>query len=170
MNRNEKLRRAGKISAADWDKIAIRAESLMEGHKFGCSEAVIISFMEVFEDYFSEAMVAMSSAFRGGMGGAGCTCGALAAGQMVIGVFFGYHGNAGGAQAPEEVRKARALYNEMHDRFREWNKAACCRVLTKGLEHGSPERQANCARLVRTAAAIAGGIIARESAEPVQPQ
>ena len=67
MNRNEKLRRAGKISAADWDKIAIRAESLMEGHKFGCSEAVIISFMEVFEDYFSEAMVAMSSAFRGGM-------------------------------------------------------------------------------------------------------
>lgn len=163
---NGRLRRAGKLSAADWDKMAIRAESLMTGHKFGCSEAVLISFMEIFEDYFSEAAVAMSSAFRGGMGGAGCTCGALAAGQMVLGAFFGYHGNAAGEQNPDAVKKARALYNEMHDRFREMNKATCCRVLTKGMEHNSDERKAQCARLVRTAAAIAGGIIARESAEP----
>ena len=166
MNGNERLRRAAKLSAADWDKMAVRAESLMAGHKFGCSEAVVLTFKEMFEDYFSEAAVAMSSAFRGGMGGAGCVCGALAGGQMVLGAFFGYHGDATGEQNPEEVKKARVLYNEMHDRFRELNKAACCRVLTKGMDHSSPERKAQCARLVKTAVGIAGGIIARESVEP----
>jgi len=167
MNGNERLRRAGKLSAADWDKMVVRAESLMAGHKFGCSESVILTFKEMFEDYFSDAAVAMSSAFRGGMGGAGCTCGALAAGQMVLGAFFGYYGDAGGEQNPEEVKKARTLYNELHDRFRELNKAACCRVLTKGTEPNTPERKAKCAWLVKTAVGITGGIIARESVEPV---
>ncbi|MDR2946037.1 MAG: C-GCAxxG-C-C family protein [Candidatus Adiutrix sp.] len=165
MKRNERLCRAGKLSAADWDKMASRAEFLMSGQQFGCSESVLLAFQETFEDYFPESAVAMSSAFRGGMGGAGCTCGALAAGQMALGAFFGYHGRADGEQNPEAVKKARALFCEMHDRFRETHKAACCRVLTKGMEHSSPERKAQCARLVKAAVLMAGGIIARESAE-----
>ncbi len=159
------LRKLAQLSGEDWDRITRRAGDLMAGHRFGCSEALMLAFQEAFgPELLPPAAVAMSSSFRGGMGGAGCTCGALAAGQMVLGSVFGYRGQADGAQDPETVKRARALFKELHDRFRETNQATCCRVLTKGLDHDSPERKENCARLVRVAAALTGGLIAREAA------
>ncbi len=166
MTDNERLRQTAKLGAADWDKISRRAEALMAGHKFGCSEAVVLAFQETLGEYLLlKSAVAMASSFRGGLGGASCLCGALAAGEMVLGSVFGYDGDAEGQQNPDEVKKCRALYQELHDRFREANKAACCRVLTKGLEHDSPERKSQCSRLVRMTAALTGGIIARQAAE-----
>lgn len=165
MTEENGLRRLAQIPGEDWDRITQRAGGLMAGHKFGCSEALLLAFQEAFgEDLLPPAAVAMSSSFRGGMGGAGCTCGALAAGQMVLGSVFGYHGNADGAQDPETVKRARALFKELHDRFKETSKATCCRALTKGMDHDSPERKENCNRLVRVAAGLTGGIIAREAA------
>ncbi|UQZ91282.1 hypothetical protein C4J81_16225 [Deltaproteobacteria bacterium Smac51] len=140
----------------------------MASHRFGCSEALLLAFQETFGTrYIPQAAVAMSSAFRGGMGGGGCTCGALAGGQMVLGSVFGYRGNADGEQDKESTAKARALFKELHDRFRDMHKSTCCRVLTKGLAHDAPERKAQCEQLVKAAAGLAGGIIAREASEAV---
>lgn len=136
----------------------------MAGHKFGCSEAVVLAFRESFPDHVPSVAVAASSAFRGGMGGAGCTCGALAAGQIILGLFFGYHGDANGEQDPENVKKSRTLYKELHDRFVQANGAACCRVLTKGLDSTSPVRKNGCLSFVRQTSEVVGEIIARETA------
>ena len=195
MKNYEKISAAQKLEARDWDLVCARAEGLMLEHKpgkeaavissrppisinnrslggaaprpgFGCSESLMLAFQETLgEDILPPEAVAMAGAFRGGLGGAGCLCGALAAAEMVLGVFFGYYGTASGEQNPDEVKKSRGLYQELHDDFRQAHGATCCRVLTKKLEAGSAERKANCAALTRSAAFIAGGIIAREAAK-----
>ena len=160
---NEKLRSAAELDAADWDKVVSRAEALMASHKFGCSEALLLAFQETLgEEMLPRAAVSMASAFRGGLGGSGCLCGALAAGEMVLGSVFGYEGDANGVQDPEAVKKSRLLFKELHDRFRERFKASCCRVLTKGMDHASPERKTQCTNLVKMTSALTSGIIARE--------
>lgn len=161
----DKLSQLGRLGANDWDKITLRATALMAGGQFGCSESLLLAFRETLgADYLPPAAVAMSSSFRGGMGGAGCACGALSAGQMLLGSVFGYQGDADGRQDPGRVKKARGLYRELHDRFQEINKSACCRLLLEGLPPHSRESREKCTGLVRTAAALAGGIIAREVA------
>jgi len=161
----DKLRQLGRLDANDWDKITLRSAALMAGGKFGCSESLLLAFQEALgPDYLPEAAVAMSSSFRGGMGGAGCACGALSAGQMVLGSVFGYQGDAEGRQDQDTVKKTRELYRELHDRFQEMNKSVCCRLLLENISPHSRESREKCTGLVRTAAALAGGIIAREAA------
>ncbi len=169
MPHNIILKNLGRLSAAKWDRAVQRAGELMDSHHFGCSEALILAFQEPLGEYLPDAAVAAASAFRGGLGGAGCLCGALAAGQMILGAVFGYRGGPqGGAERDQEaVARARALFKELHDRFRDEHKATCCRVLTKGLSHEAPERREKCKHLVQSAAALASGIIAREAAEVV---
>jgi C_GCAxxG_C_C family probable redox protein len=169
MPTNAILKELGRLSAADWDKTTKRAEKLMASHNFGCSEAIILAFQTAMPEYIPDALVAASTALRGGMGGAGCVCGALAGGQMVLGAVFGYRGGleGGATRDVEAAAKIRTLSKELHDRFREEHKAACCRILTKGLEHNSPERQENCKRLVTNVATLTGCIIAREAAEVI---
>lgn len=43
-----------------------------------------------------------------------------------------------------KVQKAMELAKELHDNFKERHRSACCRVLTKGMELGSPEHMAQC--------------------------
>ncbi|MDL2260200.1 C-GCAxxG-C-C family protein [Deltaproteobacteria bacterium OttesenSCG-928-K17] len=158
------LGQAAAISADEWNGVTFRAGELMDSHKFGCSESVVLSFQEALgREILPPQAVAIASAFRGGLGGAGCLCGALAGGQIVLGSLFGYHGDADGQQDAEAVKLGRQLSKELHDRFRDQHKAVCCRVLTKGLTRGSPEAKAQCAALVRTTARLAGDIIAREA-------
>ena len=165
MPQNERLKILARLNKDDWDNITARAESLMAAHRFGCSEILLMAFQEKLgEELLPGAAVSMASAFRGGFGGAGCTCGVLSGGAMVLGAVFGYQGDANGEQDPENVARTRAIYKELHDRFREMNKSACCRVLTKGLAPGSPEAKAKCAILVKNGAALVGSIIAREIA------
>lgn len=169
MPTNAILKDLGRLSAAEWDKAVKQAEKLMESHHFGCSESVLLAFQEPLGACLPPAVIAASTSFRGGMGGAGCLCGALAGGQMLLGAVFGYHGTieSGPTRDQEAAARARTLAKELHDRFRDEHKATCCRVLTKGMDHNSPDRQAHCKRLVQSAAALAGRIIAREAAEVV---
>ena len=162
---SRKTKKTVTLNSEDWARITARATALMAGHKFGCSEAVMLAFQETLgRELLPPAAVALASAFRGGMGGAGCTCGALAAGQMVLGSIFGYHGDGEGQQDPEKVKAARQLYQELHDLFKKSHKSTCCRLLTKGLAPNSPESREKCAALAGSAAALTGGLIAREAA------
>ena len=56
------------------------------------------------------------------------------------------------------------LSNEIHDFFKEYCGATCCRVLTKGKEKNSPERKAQCTDFVAATVKKTAEIILRELA------
>ena len=106
---------------------------------YSCSESMIKWAID--EGLVSEDLLAVATPFSGGMG-AGCLCGAVAGAQMVIGAQFGRDNKAGNDNT------ARIKAKELIQKFLETHKATCCRVLTKGLDMGSPERKAHCTNMV----------------------
>lgn len=123
---------------------------------FTCSESVIYTIRKHFQLDLPDDVIAMSSGFPWGLGGAGCICGALAGGTMCIGYFFG-------RRAPgEPVDQCFRLTQEFHDYFKETYGGTCCRVLTRGKEKNSPERKAQCTRFVEATVEKIAEIILRE--------
>lgn len=111
---------------------------------FACSESVIYTLRKHFQIEFSDDAIAMSSGFPWGLGGGGCLCGAVAGGTMILGYFFG-------RTVPGDPKNVKcfALTEEFHDAFKKEFGAACCRVLTKGMERDSQERKDHCIKMVK---------------------
>lgn len=99
----------------------------------------------------------MASGFPIGIGGSGCTCGAVVGGVMAIGLFFGRN-----EPKDTKVNKAMELSKELHDIFKERHKFLCCRVLTKGMMLGSAEHMEQCIYFTGEVAEEAAKIIVRE--------
>ena len=112
-----------------------------------------------FELDMSDDAIAMSSGFPWGLGGGGCICGALAGATMCIGYFFGRK-----TPGDPKINRCFKLSNEIHDFFKEYCGATCCRVLTKGKEKNSPERKAQCTDFVAATVKKTAEIILRELA------
>jgi len=106
---------------------------------YSCSESVIMAAIE--EEMCDKSLLSVATAFSGGMS-SGCLCGAVAGAQMVLGSNFGKENSC---KNPES---ARAKAKEFIDEFKQNHKATCCKVLTAGMEFGSPERKQNCTLLV----------------------
>ena len=106
---------------------------------YSCSESMIKWAID--EGLVSKDLLPVATSFSGGMG-VGCLCGAVAGAQMIIGSQFGRENNAGN----EPIARAKA--KELVQKFMETHKATCCRVLTRGMEMGSPERKAHCINMV----------------------
>ncbi|MDF2484571.1 MAG: GCAxxG family protein, partial [Herbinix sp.] len=123
----------------DLRKIKTTAENYYRNGEFYCSEAIVKTVKDEFDFPISDEIVAMASGFPVGMGGSGCTCGAISGGIMVLGLFFG-------RTEPKDVKvnKAMELSKELHDLFRTRHKTLCCRVLTKNMTLGSPEHMEQC--------------------------
>ena len=106
---------------------------------YSCSESIIKWAID--EDLVSEDLLPVATSFSGGMG-VGCLCGAVAGAQMVIGARFGrenkYHNDT----------VARAKAREFMQKFMEKYKLTCCKILTRGMEMGSPERKSHCTNMV----------------------
>jgi len=109
-----------------------RAEALYREGDYLCPEAVFT----VVNDYLGRPVppeaVRMASGIPVGMGTAGCGCGALSGGVMALGLKFGR------TQPKAETGHVRVA-KQLHDEFKEKYRSACCRVLTKKHEFGSPE-------------------------------
>jgi len=86
-------------------------------------------------------------------------CGALAGATMCIGYFFGRK-----TPGDPKINRCFKLSNEIHDFFKEYCGATCCRVLTKGKEKNSPERKAQCTDFVAATVKKTAEIILRELA------
>jgi len=128
-----------------------RAANFYDAHKLCCSEAVIVTVNQGFGGGLSsEAALQLGAGFCHGMGGAGCTCGALSGSVAAMGLLIGPHGRDGCKK-----KKFRAMVREMHDRFRERFRATCCRVLSKKVKHDKKAHRANCLLLTRGGAEIA---------------
>lgn len=141
----------------DLHKIKTTAENYYRNGDFYCSEAIVKTIKDEFDLPISDEIIKMASGFPVGIGGSGCTCGAVAGGVMTIGLFFG-------RTEPKDpkVNKAMALSKELHDIFKEKHKCLCCRVLTKDMTLGSPEHMEQCISFTGEVAEEAAKIIAKE--------
>lgn len=142
----------------DFQKIRNIAEKYYRDGDFYCSEAIIKTIKDEFQLTISDEIIAAASGFPVGMGGSGCTCGAVAGGVMALGLVFGR------TKAKDaKVDKAMALSNELHGLFKSRHKNLCCRSLTKGMTLGSPEHMEQCIFFTGEVAEEVAKIIVRES-------
>ncbi|WP_411683167.1 C-GCAxxG-C-C family protein [Clostridium thailandense] len=141
----------------DLHKIKTTAENYYRNGDFYCSEAIVKTIKDEFDLPISDEIIKMASGFPVGIGGSGCTCGAVAGGVMVVGLFFGRT-----EPKDSKVNKAMALSKELHDIFKERHKCLCCRVLTKDMTLGSPKHMEQCIYFTGEVAGEAAKIIARE--------
>lgn len=128
-----------------------RAENLFENRKLCCSEALLLVLNHGFNGGLSsEQAKQLGAGFCGGMGGAGCTCGALSGAIMGLGLLAGPHAGNGTTK-----KNFRLLAGKMHDRFHRRFSSTCCRVLIKKFEQDKKGRTKFCTDLTGTTAAIA---------------
>lgn len=123
----------------DLENIRKTAEDYYRNGEYYCSEAVVKTLIDELELDVSPDVVKMASGFPVGMGGMGCTCGALTGGIMVIGLVFGRSEGR-----DPKVEKAMALTAKLYQIFCERHKVSCCKVLTRGMEKGSREHMEQC--------------------------
>ncbi|NFD30957.1 C_GCAxxG_C_C family protein [Clostridium botulinum] len=123
----------------DFNKIREVAENYYRNGDFYCSEAVVKTIRDEFKIEVSDDAIAMASGFPVGMGGSGCTCGAIVGGIMALGMVFGRKE----AKDPI-VEKSMELSKKLHDDFKKQHKSLCCRFLTKGMQLGSKEHMGQC--------------------------
>lgn len=143
----------------DLERIRKIAEDYYRNGDFYCSEAVVKTIIDEFQINVSEDVIKMASGFPVGMGGMGCTCGALTGGVMAIGLVYGR------SQGKDpKVNKAMELSAKLYQIFCERHKVSCCKVLTRGMEKGSPEHMEQCIAFTGEMAYEAAKIIA-ENAE-----
>lgn len=134
-----------------------RAENLFENHKLCCSEALMLLLNHGFNGGLSsEQALQLGSGFCGGMGEAGCTCGALSGAIMGIGLLVGPHAKGKNVLTKKGLRQ---LAKKMHDRFHEQFSSTCCRVLIKEFEHDRKGRSKFCANLTGITAAVAAELL-----------
>ena len=125
---------------------------------FSCSQAMLSTYgPELGLDRETALMVA--TAFGGGMGRMGATCGAVTGAFMVIGLKYGRTR----VEDEETKEKAYSLVREFADRFESRNGSIVCRELL-GYDIGTPEERelareqglfaSLCPRFVRDAAEI----------------
>lgn len=139
----------------DLEKIRKIAEDYYRNGDFYCSEAVVKTIIDEFQIDVSEDVIKMASGFPVGMGGMGCTCGALTGGVMAIGLVYGR------SQGKDpKVNKAMDLSAKLYQIFCERHKVSCCKVLTRGMEKGSPEHMEQCIAFTGEMAYEAAKIIA----------
>jgi len=141
----------------DLHKIKTTAENYYRDGDFYCSESIVKTIKDEFGLPISDDIVKVASGFPVGIGGSGCTCGAVAGGIITIGLFFG-------RSKPKDtkIEKAMALSKELHDVFKDRHKCLCCRILTKDMTLGSPEHMEQCISFTGEVAQEAAKIIARE--------
>ncbi len=130
------------------------AERLFRENLYNCAESVLASVLLECGRSCPLEVVRMATPFGRGMGGAGCCCGALAGGQMALGMLLGR--TQGSGLPPEDCARLAKL---LHDRFARHNRATCCRILHKGLPFGTAEQFEACAVRAADAAELTAGVI-----------
>ena len=121
------------------DEIRAIAEQYYRNGDFYCSEAVVKTIVDAFEIDAPADVVKMASGFPVGMGGMGCTCGALTGGVMALGLIYGRKEGK-----DPQVQKAMELSAKLYQIFCQRHKVSCCKVLTRGMEKGSKEHMEQC--------------------------
>lgn len=134
----------GHIVDKDFMKQAA-GQTFREG--YNCSEAIVRAFRSALQLDISDEELRMASGFGGGLGHAGCLCGALAGSIMVLGILQGRDNNA---QSREPVYISA---QQFHDLFRKKFGATCCRALNPH-PFDSKEHLRNCIKITGNTAEL----------------
>lgn len=124
------------------EEVRLRAEKYFN-EEYNCAQAVALSNIEVF-GVKTGCIKQIASGFGHGMN-AGCTCGAIAGGVLVIGLLLANTDVKGFDKTISEVTA------ELHKRFIDEFGITCCRGLRKKL---SPFKNAHCRKITITTAAL----------------
>jgi len=130
---------------------------------FNCAEAVLRAFREELGLDFGEDIMKIASGFGGGLGHAGCMCGALAGAVMVIGLLQG-RPSSGQSRAP-----VYGSAREFHDAFSAHFGATCCRVLNPNPFETIEQRRA-CYRITGETAELLAKFLAAKGLLPTGEQ
>ena len=141
----------------DLDLVKKQAETYYRNGDFFCSESVVKTIKDAFDLDISDDVIAMASGFPVGIGGSGCTCGAVSGGIMALGMVFGRT-----TAKDSKVKKAMELSKELHDIFQKNHKCLCCRVLTRGMDKSQREHIDQCVAFTGEIAYETAKIIQRE--------
>ena len=132
-----------------------RARNLFQSGQLLCSEAVLAVLNKALRGGLDTgAAVRLASGLPQGMGGSGCTCGALSGGVLALGLFLGRSGPGIGNNR-EVMQAASAL----HEVFKSQYGSTCCRVLCKKYGKNGAADPQHCAELTAFAAQAACRII-----------
>jgi len=141
-----------------------RAENLYENQKLCCSESLLLVLNHGFNGGLSsEQAKQLGAGFCGGMGEAGCTCGALSGAIMGLGLLLGPH-----TQGSMSKKNFRQLAKTMHDQFHEKFASTCCRVLINEFAKNRKKRSKFCSNLTGTTAAITAELLLEAKPELVK--
>jgi len=141
----------------DLGKIRLTAEEYYRSGDFYCSEAVVKTIKDAFDLPVSDDVISMASGFPVGIGGAGCTCGAVTGCIMALGLVFGRT-----KPKDKKVDKAMKLSRELHDIFKKNHKSLCCRTLNRYMIMGTPRQMKQCIAFTGEMAQETAKIIIRE--------
>ncbi|MFZ5649445.1 MAG: C-GCAxxG-C-C family protein [Bacillota bacterium] len=114
---------------------------------YNCAEAIFLAFRDILELDVPRDMVRMATVMGGGLGHAGCICGALGGSAMVLGLMKGR------TSAEEKRDEAYALSREFHDRFESNFNYTCCRNLNP-YPFDTKEHLRNCIKITGNTAKI----------------
>lgn len=117
------------------------AENYFRSGTFYCSEAVLQTINDALGKPYNNDVVKMASSFPIGLGKAQCLCGAVAGGEMALGIVYGRV--QGEPMNPKMFEYAKALHDFTVQKY----KATCCRVMTRkwaGDNFMSKERKEHC--------------------------
>jgi C_GCAxxG_C_C family probable redox protein len=162
LNKDNKL--SGHRAERLVNKIRQRTENLFMTRQLMCSEAVLTVLNQGLKGGLApEIAVRITSGLPEGFGGSGCTCGALTAGVIALGLFLGRNG-----PGILNSRRVYATSKELHDHFKMHFGATCCRVLTKNIELGTKHHFQFCARHTGEIAEQAARIILERKPEVLE--
>lgn len=135
------------------ENIGREAKELYGNDAMCCSEAVLWVINREFSGGLSKNLtIALSKGFCGGIGDAGCVCGALSGAVMGLSLILGK------GPLPADEDQVRALSKELHDRFLAEHGSVCCRPLSKDRDHEA-ESKGVCLDYVESAAAICSELL-----------
>ncbi len=133
--------------------LGLEARELYGSGEMCCSEAVLTVLNNEFDGGLSpELAVALSKGFCGGIGDAGCVCGALSGAVIGLGLILCKDG------FPADEELVCKVSKELYDRFSARHGSLCCRILSRDRDPES-ESKGPCLDYVDSAAALGADLI-----------
>ena len=126
---------------------------------YNCAEAILRAFRDQLGLDIGDQSLRIASGFGGGLGQAGCMCGALSGAVMVLGLL---QGRDSAAQSRDPIYTSA---KEFHNRFSDHFGATCCRAINPH-EFGVREQRHHCHRVIGETADLLAAFIAEKGLAP----
>lgn len=119
---------------------------------YNCAESVLRAYIDLLPDSVEPKTTRLATVFGGGLGHAGCTCGALTGSEMVLGMLIGRDDII--ENEKDKLQEIYRMSRELHNRFNDQFGSTCCRVLNNGTDYESKDHLRRCLKITGTAATL----------------